>query len=155
MNAIALDSLVRYRLATIADTSLLLTMMAAFYAEDAHAFVPGQAEAAIHDLMTHEHYGRLWLIEVEGAIVGYIAVTFGYSLEYHGRDAILDEIYLQAPYRGQGIGTHSLRFVETACRELGITALHLEVMDDNPQASALYRRLGYEPRSSQFLHKWL
>jgi GNAT superfamily N-acetyltransferase len=67
----------------------------------------------------------------------------------------VDEIYLRAPYRGQGIGTQTFAFIETTCRTLGINALHLEVMHENTKAADFYHRLGYTGRDSQFLHKWL
>ncbi|MEM0980972.1 MAG: GNAT family N-acetyltransferase [Cyanobacteria bacterium P01_H01_bin.58] len=145
----------QYRLACESDIPLLVTMMAEFYGPDDPDFIAVKTQQAIADFIACEQYGRLWLIEVETVAVGYLAVTFGFSLEYHGRDAIVDEIYLRAPYRGQGIGTQSFRFLESVCRDLGIKALHLEVMDDNPKAAALYRQLGYEARPSRFLHKWL
>jgi len=48
-----------------------------------------------------------------------------------------------------------MRFVEEAARELGIRALHLEVMKGNVAAMHLYRKLGFKPHSSRFLSKWI
>jgi GNAT superfamily N-acetyltransferase len=40
--------------------------------------------------------------------VGYIVLTFGYSLEYLGRDAFIDEFYLRESYRGRRWGRRTL-----------------------------------------------
>lgn len=146
---------VHYRSAQPETIEKLLTLIEELYALDGHRFDPCKARSAIAGLMENPLYGRAWMIEVDGTLAGYVVVTFGYSIEYHGRDAILDEIYLREPFRGQGIGTQTITFVENECRQLGIHALHLEVMTDNPKARALYRRLGYASRPSLFLHKWL
>ena len=42
--------------------------------------------------------------------VGYLVLTLGYSLEYGGRDAFIDEVYIRSSYRGRGIGTAALTF---------------------------------------------
>jgi len=35
--------------------------------------------------------GRVWLIQYQGQVIGYVILTLGYSLEYGGRDAFIDE----------------------------------------------------------------
>ena len=146
---------IQYSLAQKQDLDLLMQLSEEFYELDGHRFEPDKAQKALLDLIENELYGRIWMISREDTAIGYVALTFGYSLEYHGRDAILDEIYLRAPFRGQGIGTQTFAFVESACRQLGINALHLEVMDDNEAARSLYEQLGYQGRASQFMHKRL
>lgn len=48
--------------------------------------------------------GRVWLIQHQSLAIGYVILTLGFSLEYGGRDAFIDEFYIQANYQGQGIG---------------------------------------------------
>lgn len=146
---------IQYTLASHGDLDILMQFVAEFYQLDGHQFDPPTMSQALTDLIAHEQYGRVWLIAQGDRPIGYVVLTFGYSLEYHGRDAIVDEIYLQEPFRGQGIGKQTFAFVEAACRQLGIHALHLEVMTANEAAYDFYRRLGYEGRPSHFLHKWL
>jgi len=155
---------IRYDRAGLADLDRLVQFIEVFYDLDGievfydldgHAFDPAIARRAFTELIEQESYGRVWLIRLAEVAAGYVVVTFGYSLEYHGRDAIVDELYLAPDYRGQGIGTQTLQFVEAECRQLGIHALHLEVMADNAKARRLYQKLGYRSRPSTFLHKWL
>lgn len=87
--------------------------------------------------------GRVWLICTAGTAIGYMVLTLGFSLEYGGRDAFIDEIYIREPSRGQGIGTHALSFAEERCRALGVRALHLEVERANSGAYNVYRRVGF------------
>nr|WP_242054288.1 GNAT family N-acetyltransferase [Nostoc sp. FACHB-888] len=59
--------------------------------------------------LSNEFFGQTWLIWQEDEVIGYIVLTLGYSLEYRGRDAFVDEFYLRPKHRGQGIGTQTLR----------------------------------------------
>jgi diamine N-acetyltransferase len=70
-------------------------------------------------------------------------VTIGYSIEFGGRDAFLDELFVSADSRGRGLGTRALEVAAEACREAGIVALHLEVDHANTAAQRLYRRHGF------------
>lgn len=105
-------------------------------------------------LMTAD-LGQVWIF-FDGKIpVGYIVLTLGFSFEYHGRDAFIDELYVQPEYRRQGIGKRAMRFVEERARELGVNALHLEVDQGNEPAAELYRRTGYENHARFLMTKWL
>lgn len=146
---------IRYIPAFATDLERLMPLVKQFCEQDNHVFVPEKAHQAIKDLIENEGYGRIWLIVVDGAPAGYAVITFGYSLEYHGRDAFVDEIFLREPYRGKGIGTQTFAFLEAECRKLDVRALHLEVMSENQRAYALYRKLGYADRQSSLLTKWL
>ena len=82
-------------------------------------------------------------------------MTLGYSLEFHGRDAFIDELYVVPEYRGRGIGSNVMRIVEDACRELGVRAVHLEVERDNPAARALYLRFGFKEHDRLLMTRWI
>lgn len=147
-----------------------------YYAFDGHAFDEQKARTALITLLRDPSLGRVWLIlanpnEVEkthkgkrdyknnkteaDAPVGYIVLCFGYSLEWLGRDAFVDEFYLSPEYRGRSWGRKTMAFLEDAARSLNVTALHLEVMHQNAAALALYRKLGFEGHKSSFLSKWI
>jgi ribosomal protein S18 acetylase RimI-like enzyme len=99
--------------------------------------------------------GLAWIF-LDGEIpVGYIVLTLGFSFEYHGRDAFIDELYIEPEYRRKGIGIRAMRFVEERARELGVNGLHLEVDQGNEPAAELYRRTGYEDNARFLLTKWL
>ncbi|MGA1263997.1 MAG: GNAT family N-acetyltransferase [Prochlorothrix sp.] len=83
--------------------------------------------------------------------IGYCILTFGYSLELHGRTALIDELYLPPALRGQGLGTQILQRVIQVCQEQGMRMLELEVRPDNPKARGLYERLGFRKHSRDIL----
>lgn len=111
--------------------------------------------AIVRQLIENERLGKIWLILVDGEAVGYIVLTYGYSLEYAGRDALIDELYLRENYRGCGIGKQTIEFVSEFCRANGIRALHLEVEHENKTAQALYHKTGFVGHDRYFLTKWI
>ncbi|MGA1603306.1 MAG: GNAT family N-acetyltransferase [Prochlorothrix sp.] len=87
----------------------------------------------------------------KSATIGYCILTFGYSVELHGRTALIDELYLPPADRGRGLGTQVLEALIQLCREQGIRMLELEVRRDNPKARGLYERLGFQQHSRDIL----
>jgi GNAT superfamily N-acetyltransferase len=141
---------VNYRVVEIADLTLLLKLVQEFHETEKLAFDEEVDRDVLEKFLADSSLGQVWLIEQADEAIGYIILTLGYSLEYRGPDAFIDEFYLRSNYRGQGIGTQTLAFVEDACRVLGIQALHLEVDFENPDAQRLYHRVGYQ-RHQRFL----
>jgi ribosomal protein S18 acetylase RimI-like enzyme len=128
------------------DLSGLLDLMQAAYAHDGLEFDESVALAALEELLGDKSLGRIWLICLDSLVIGYIVLTFGYSLEFGGRDAFIDEFYIQKAYRSRGIGTKTLGLVESAARSMGIRALHLEVERGNQRAQRFYESGGFETR---------
>jgi ribosomal protein S18 acetylase RimI-like enzyme len=87
--------------------------------------------------------------------VGYVVLTFGYSLEFLGRDAFIDELYLREYYRGRGWGRKTLDFVEEQARTSDIRSIHLEVVRQNDTAKEVYRRTGYVDHDHFLMTKWI
>lgn len=144
-----------FELASVLAIEMLIQLMGEFYAYEALLFDEQAARSALQLILGNDAYGRVYVIRIDEAIAGYLAITFGFSLEYGGRDAILDGIYLRAAYRGRGIGTQSLQFAETICREQGIQALHLEAERKNIPAQAFYRNAGFVDHNRVLFTKWL
>lgn len=137
------------------DAELLLGFMQSYYAYDGHGFDREKARVALVSLLRNPEFGRAWLILDGDSPVGYVVICLGYSLEWLGRDAFVDELYLREKYRGHGWGEKTMAFLETAAKELGVRALHLEVIHGNDGAMNLYRKLGFQAHASTFLSKWI
>jgi len=144
-----------FRLAGEADLETLIEFMRQFYAIDAYPFDESVARRALREFLGEPLFGRAWLIEVDAAPMGYLVLTLGYSLEYHGRDAFIDELFVEPSSRHQGIGKRAMQFAEAACRELGVHALHLEVERHNLAAQELYRQSGFEDHERFLMSKRL
>ncbi len=79
-----------------------------------------------------------WLISVSGTILGYIAICFGYTIEFGGRDAFTDEFFIEESARGRGICSAVLEAVKSKAARYGVHFLHLEVAADNARAKHIY-----------------
>lgn len=135
---------------------VLLELMRALYDEDGSTPLRGDAaESALRGLLAAPDRGLVWVIEQGGEAVGYLVLTWGYSLEFHGRDAFIDELYVAPRYRGAGLGRQAVEWAEDACRAHGAGAVHLEVEMDNERAHALYRRSGFAERGLRLMTKRL
>ncbi len=146
---------INYRVAAIADLTILLELVRKFHETEQLPFDETVDREVLANFLADTSLGQLWLIQLGNEVIGYIMVTFGYSLEYRGRDAFIDEFYLYPQYRRQGIGTKTLAFAEDACRVLGVQALHLEADFKNPDAQRLYHRTGYQNHERILMTKQL
>ncbi len=134
----------KLRRASIEDHALVLGFLADFYVESGFDLDRDRAASAIHRLIENEAYGHLYVIEVDAAPVGYTALTFGFSLEFDGRDGIIDDLYVAPTYRDQGIGSAVVELVLEAARQEGLNAVHLEVDHENERAKKVYFRAGFK-----------
>lgn len=137
-----------------ADREVLLSFMRAFCIEDGHPHGPAN-EAALDALIANPANGRAVLILLDGDPVGYAALCFGFSLEFGGRDAFLDEFYVAPEARGRGVASRALDLLVETCRGDGVRALHLEVMDGNERAAGLYGRRAWVARPSRLMTRIL
>jgi GNAT superfamily N-acetyltransferase len=137
------------------DAETLLGLMQEFYQEDNISFDAGNARAALEPLLGSGAWGRVWVIRVGDVAAGYAVLTLGYSLEFGGHDAFVDELFVRPAYRGLGLGREALAVIERACRELGVRALHLEVGRGNARAQALYQQAGFADRGHFLLTRRL
>lgn len=101
---------------------------------------------SIAPLLSDASLGRIWLIFERRQAVGYIAVCFGYSIEFGGRDGFLDEFFIVPAARSQGLGREALEAVKGEVALLGVRAMHLEVARTNLAAKQFYSKAGFESR---------
>lgn len=135
-----------YRRAEPADLDTVLVWLERYCVQEGHDFVAPKARASLSLLLADGRNGIAWLIEKSGRGIGCMVLTFRFSLSFGGRDAFVDEIHLEAPYRGRGIGARALPFMLTQARRHGVKAPHLEVDRGNARAHRLYVSLGFAPR---------
>jgi diamine N-acetyltransferase len=145
-----------FRPATSDDIETLIVMNRDLYAHDGLATLDeASARRALLGVIGDDTFGRVFMILLENEVAGYAVLTFGYSLEFHGRDAFVDELYLRAEYRGLGIGKRALEFLTEVCAAEGVNALHLEVERANTSAQAVYRKFGFEDHDRYLMTRWL
>lgn len=140
-----------FRLATPGDADLLLDFMRDYYAFDGHHYDREAARKALLGLLKNAAFGMAWLIMDGTAPVGYIVLCFGYSLEYLGRDAFIDEFFLVESHRGRGWGRLALEYVRGQARLHHVRAIHLEVVQRNTHALEFYRNMGFRDRGHHLM----
>ncbi len=139
------------RPATLDDVPLLVELMQEFYAESAMPLEPRQAAASFAQLLGDPARGAVWLLGAGEAWAGYVVLAVGFSMEYGGLDAFVDDLYVRPRFRRRGLGRLALCTLLAEGRRRGVRALHLEVGRDNEAARALYARFGFRDNDRQLL----
>jgi GNAT superfamily N-acetyltransferase len=129
-------------------------MMESFYREGSFPWHEGVARA-LERLLEDPALGRVYLIEHDGTEVGYVAICFGFSLEFQGRDGFVDEIFVVPEARRKGIARAALEHAIELSGRLGVRALHLEAAKGNAHLLRLYASLGFRERPHPFLTRVL
>ena len=83
------------------------------------------------------------LAEVDGQVVGFAALRLVPCVLYAQPHAELTELFVEAPYRRQGVGRALVAHAEQLAREDGADELVLLTDLDNADAQAFYRAQGY------------
>ncbi len=141
------------KLARQDDIPLILGMMERFYAIDSYPFNRETKSSNLRTFIDNDQLGRLWIILFENTPIGYLALTFGFSFEYGGRDAFIDELFIEENFRNQGIGSEVMQFVEQQAGSLGVKAIHLEVEKSNVKGNRIYLKQGYASNDRTLLTK--
>jgi ribosomal protein S18 acetylase RimI-like enzyme len=145
------------REAILQDEPALLRMMRLLAEQEPGKiqFDEAAARATFRRFLSLPAFGRVWILHEGNNPVGYIVLTIGFSFEFHGHDAFIDELYIDAAHRRRGFGREAVAYLEEKARELGVSAVHLEVDRGNDPAFELYRRAGYEDHDRFLMTKWL
>ena len=138
-------------LAKADDLHHLQKLVAAFHAHEKIEQSEEDRKAALLPLLEGSPHGAAYLIGPQNGPVGYIVVSFGYSVEMGGIDGFIDEFYIRENVRGRGMGGEVLRALMPALADYGVKALHLEVGRGNDAAQRLYSRLGFKAREGYHL----
>ena len=126
------------------DADLLLSFIQKYYAFDHIAFEASSIARGIAVLLADPSLGEAWFVRSNAKTIGYFILTFGFDLEFGGRQATLTDLFLDSNHRGRGIGQATLAHVEKLLVERGVGALELQVEEENRVAFAMYERFGFK-----------
>jgi GNAT superfamily N-acetyltransferase len=130
------------RAAVPGEAAEVLARTLAFNAIEGIAVDEAALQEGIARLLANPELGTVWVIERDGRAIGQAVVTYGYDLEFAGRDSFLTEIWIEPAARGAGAGAAALALLEAELSARDIRALHLQVRPENP-ARRLYERAGF------------
>ena len=147
---------VRFRVATAADWDAIAPMMLALYQEDPS---PNQVtltniSRTLQETIQHPEKLQLIAFELNHIIVGYSLLVFYWSNELGGNVIFIDELFIQASDRRQGIATQFFAWLEQLFTTQA-QAFALEATPANTRARALYQKLGFNPYKNKLLLKRL
>jgi len=128
------------------DLTTLIDLHAAFCDRDQHPFNAERARTAFDPLLDGDLHGVVWIVDSPGA---YAVLTWGWSIEAGGTEALLDEIFVTAS--GTGIGSQLLDHVLAECRRRGVARVVLETERHNTGVRSFYQRRGFRTDDSIWL----
>ncbi|MGJ8618384.1 MAG: GNAT family N-acetyltransferase, partial [Sulfitobacter sp.] len=100
----------------------LIALVTAFHAEEGIEMKDEARGAGVAPLLDGIPHGAAYLIGPPRAPIGYIVITFGWSVEFGGLDAIIDELYIRPGVRGRGIASEALIALPRALAGGGLRA---------------------------------
>lgn len=126
-------------------------MVAAYHAETGMQTDEAYLTAALAPLLDGTPMGVAYLIGPRRSPVGYIALSFGWSIELGGINGTIDEFWIRPPVRGRGMGMEVLLGLVPALAGHGLCGLTLEMDRHNTRAHKLYNRAGFHLRETHSL----
>ena len=125
------------------DRQQILEMMRAFYASEA-VFTNGSEaifNADIDNCINDNPYIEGYVFENGNSIQGYAMLAKSFSTEFGKACIWIEDIYIKAEYRGMGIGSRFLEYVE---EKYPHSSIRLEVELENERAVSVYKKCGYD-----------
>jgi ribosomal protein S18 acetylase RimI-like enzyme len=144
--------------ATPADLDLLTEWMQGLRNDDpmpaATLADSAVARQTMAEVLADDRLGSVWIIRRGATHAGYAVLAYIHSIEFGGRCAFLDELYVAPEHRG-GVGRAALSLLQAEASALGVQVLLLEVSPENEHASRLYQSAGFETRKYRLCAKLL
>ncbi|MBZ0262662.1 MAG: GNAT family N-acetyltransferase [Hyphomicrobiales bacterium] len=124
----------------------LLPLVAAYHLFEEISLSADIREKSVERLLNDGTLGEVWLIRRSDHLIGYVVLCFSYSIEFGGREAVIDELYIEAPERGMRVGAEVLERLKVLLRAQNVMAIQLEVGQQNDRAKSLYLKSGFSYR---------
>ncbi|MBQ6298083.1 MAG: GNAT family N-acetyltransferase [Selenomonadaceae bacterium] len=125
------------------DAEIVTDMMRRFY--NSPALITNGSEkiftANVENCLGGSPYVEGFVFVDDGKIIGYGMTARSYSTEFGGECIWIEDIYVEAEYRGRGIGSQFIRYVKAHYPE---KILRLEAEADNTVAVTFYKHFGFK-----------
>ena len=134
-----------FRPITAADETDFYTMAEEFYHSDAvlHPIPAEYHRRAFAEMMRSGQYLSGYIFTDGDNTAGFAVTNRMMQHEAGGVMVWVEDVYIRPAYRGQGLGSRFLAWLEEQLRGDAVM-LRLETEPENERAQELYYRLGYE-----------
>lgn len=89
--------------------------------------------------------GAAYLFGPAKAPVGYLVLTFGWSIPLAGREARIADLYIRPSVRRRGLATEALIGIGNALRGGGLKAMHVTLPEGDAALMNLASKAGFRP----------
>ena len=132
---------VHIRQAGAADIPALVDLMEAFYAESSYPLDRVWAARSFETLLAQPALGAIWVAD-SGRLLGHAVLTVYYAMEFGALAGAIDDLFVLATHRKQGIARALLQALLDDCAQRGCQSIRVEVGAGNDAATALYAAFG-------------
>ena len=125
------------------DSEIVIGMMRKFYTSPA-VITNGSEKifaANVKNCLDDSICAEGFIFELDGKIIGYGITARSYSTEFGGECIWLEDIFVDAEYRGHGVGSKFIRHIKELYPD---KILRLETEAGNNAALELYKHFGFK-----------
>ena len=135
-----------------ADVRDAFEMLSDFLRSDEHYLASSQAYGdkglrGLNDsldlFLEHPELGFVWMAFDEQGAAGVCVVGYGISTSMGEVVAKLDDVFVKADRRNQGIGAELIAQLKEQLKKEAVARIDVNVHFDNPQARRFYERFGF------------
>lgn len=128
------------------DLDRLVGLMERYHAERALPYDDTHRRRAAMPLLNGSPHGAVWLIGPQRAPLGYVLISFGWSVALAGIEGFVAEVFIRPSVRGRGIGTEVLHAIAVSLTQTGVKALHVRLEQADAGAARFCARVGFVAR---------
>lgn len=125
------------------DREIVIDMMRRFY--NSPALITNGSEEIfannVDSCLKNSPYLEGFAFTVDGKVVGYGMLAKSFSTEFGSQCVWIEDIYIEADYRGKGIGSKFIQYVKNKYSD---KILRLEAETDNKCALETYEKQGFK-----------
>jgi GNAT superfamily N-acetyltransferase len=137
------------RQATLIDVDTLAPLFDAYRQFYGRASDPNGARTFLHERLHHGESVLFLAFDAGGEAVGFTQLYPSFSSTAMARIFVLNDLFVQASARQQGVGTRLLAAAADHARSIGAVRLTLSTATSNATAQAVYEAAGWQ-RDAQF-----
>lgn len=135
-------------LASESDSVEVTRLLVAFRDHLGRVWPPEDMFAAKVSELMDDGDSEFVLVGDDGRAQAIAVLRFRSGIWRGGLDCLVEDVFVEADSRGEGVGRALMAFAVQRARERGARRMELDVREDNAAALSLYRSIGFTERFS-------